>query len=954
MPKPILELKPSRKVTEFFQPKPKTKTPESQRAGSTSSPLERQSGSSESFKGTTGNSKLSKSKGSASATAKKSLPTQTSNQDASAVASAIQSSRSLNLASRPKRTDAGNSTKASIKPPNAVTPKPPLSPTKPSRKRKEVISSEESDSADPVFPVIRVDKTLSRRGTPQPSIAQATLQKSTMPVTPNPKVNQPSTKSPKHRPSPPKRPRLDSPKKAIQPGQGFDADDESDDKDPKPVEGSVEANLPMLKNMSIESSNDSPMDVDMVTPTTTLGASDFDSTIKPPVVQASAIDTSEILPSSQQGEMLPELDLDVEMAASDKEEIAVPLPPPPTVVNEMSPTKARTYAIIADIRRKAEEQAASALAETNKRTSLGLLSDDSDLSSVSSLGESDDDNTSDLDLNLAQLLKKPSPAKSTLPAGTRRSARTVHQYRDVSPSPASRVIPKPKPKPKAADPLLALLKEAKRDATRKAQVEKKRVKFEETSDPAMECEGVSPARLSRGDDDSDSESMGDGSSFDVSMTVETREELLGKESSEAVGKILEKDKKKGRENQGPLFFFWREPTEVVEDVLPAFPVLAQSNTFLAAFHQVLSRQDYTVCSVLLDSGALAHVPLSAALTSWLFANALSTTEPKFSRSAYHSFLNAHRYSSGNSLPKLSADAILGPLLKLGVQPAVLEALNMSANNVVRVDADLKAGLLSRYANMLQAMGSAQAIELDAVPQVVSTLALLGLDRFTTAELRQEIVNAIESIIAGCASNANVELALCKQIYKVATASIVPVCQRPRVLSFVSGGAPAAARIRRWTAWSLLGGNIDGPEAAWGDYPPLDVSENLFDKTEPGTVKFIVDKDTDYELLGALVDTLSVALTDVETQVKKDKATAAFLERICKSLERLMGKIVDTRAAHLERTFAKDSMNRLHKRLVYQRDAALKSMRTKTGKMDQYLIRKQNAIAKPVAVVSTKA
>ncbi|KIJ22642.1 hypothetical protein M422DRAFT_276894 [Sphaerobolus stellatus SS14] len=202
----------------------------------------------------------------------------------------------------------------------------------------------------------------------------------------------------------------------------------------------------------------------------------------------------------------------------------------------------------------------------------------------------------------------------------------------------------------------------------------------------------------------------------------------------------------------------------------------------------------------------------------------------------------------------------------------------------------------------------------AVPQVVSsTLALLGLDRFITAEFRQEIVNAIESIIVGCASNANAELALCK---KVTTPSIVP---------------------------SLLGDNIDGPEVAWGDYPPLDVSENLFDKTEPGTVKFIVDKDTDYELLGALVDTLSVALADVETQVKKDKATAAFLNRI-------MG----TRAAHLERTFTKDCMNRLHKRLVYQRDAALKSMRTKTGKMDQYLIRKQNAIAKRVAVVSTKA
>ncbi|KIJ38046.1 hypothetical protein M422DRAFT_259451 [Sphaerobolus stellatus SS14] len=52
---------------------------------------------------------------------------------------------------------------------------------------------------------------------------------------------------------------------------------------------------------------------------------------------------------------------------------------------------------------------------------------------------------------------------------------------------------------------------------------------------------------------------------------------------------------------------------------------------------------------------------------------------------------------------------------------------MSVNDVVRVDIDLKACLPSRYANMLQAMGSAQAIELNAVPQVLTLSSPLSPD-----------------------------------------------------------------------------------------------------------------------------------------------------------------------------------------------------------------------------------
>ena len=56
--------------------------------------------------------------------------------------------------------------------------------------------------------------------------------------------------------------------------------------------------------------------------------------------------------------------------------------------------------------------------------------------------------------------------------------------------------------------------------------------------------------------------------------------------------------------------------------------------------------------------------------------------------------------------------------------------------------------------------------------------------------------------------------------------------------------------------------------------------------------------------------------------------------------------MDTRAAHIDRTRTKEAINRLHKRLVYQRHATLETMRTKTGKMDQFLVAKAKLVVKP--------
>jgi len=129
-------------------------------------------------------------------------------------------------------------------------------------------------------------------------------------------------------------------------------------------------------------------------------------------------------------------------------------------------------------------------------------------------------------------------------------------------------------------------------------------------------------------------------------------------------------------------------------------------------------------------------------------------------------------------------------------------------------------------------------------------------------------------------------------------------------------------------------------------------------------------------LGARVDILSVALTDVDAYVRQERAprgtggSSSGLENICKALEWMNGKIgmcrdivslfldifsrlVDARAAHLDRTRTKDALNRLHKRLVYQRHAAIEALRGNAGKMDRFVTKTNSKVKSKPKPVKTQ-
>lgn len=167
-----------------------------------------------------------------------------------------------------------------------------------------------------------------------------------------------------------------------------------------------------------------------------------------------------------------------------------------------------------------------------------------------------------------------------------------------------------------------------------------------------------------------------------------------------------------------------------------------------------------------------------------------------------------------------------------------------------------------------------------------------------------------------------------------------------MLSFISGGGTQTGRIARNIAHALL-----LEEITYTPFPPLEPIVHLLSPTAGSSGVFDIQSNTGkadyYEDLCCYVDILSKALSDISgyTALEKEAATRippptqgeespkksaagerepTQLEQIKALLDSLHGKIVDTRAAFLDRSRAKAAIQRLSLRVHYQRVANLRS------------------------------
>lgn len=198
--------------------------------------------------------------------------------------------------------------------------------------------------------------------------------------------------------------------------------------------------------------------------------------------------------------------------------------------------------------------------------------------------------------------------------------------------------------------------------------------------------------------------------------------------------------------------------------------------------------------------------------------------------------------------------------------------------------------------------SSESIDASGIPVLIALLVILSFDAIPS-HLRQAIVYATEALLAPAHIPASVELATCRLLNRLVTSPFMMNAKQTDVFSTVTGGTRRSSRIRRWLAWALLGGSLNMEESQWGDMPPLCVFVGLFDRQTSGTVKLFMTKETDYEELTLFVEILAVALTDIDLYMQKE-CNSASLEKIGKSLEKLMGNIGETMHASFFLAYAR--------------------------------------------------
>ncbi|TIB99212.1 hypothetical protein E3Q18_01643 [Wallemia mellicola] len=168
-------------------------------------------------------------------------------------------------------------------------------------------------------------------------------------------------------------------------------------------------------------------------------------------------------------------------------------------------------------------------------------------------------------------------------------------------------------------------------------------------------------------------------------------------------------------------------------------------------------------------------------------------------------------------------------------------------------------------------------------------------------------------------------------------------QLQMLLSFPAGSL-RALRMRRWLAWAvILEGRNEPIDIERYELPPHIaplINELQAGGNDDNRSHFEIDDDTDYGDVQNYIEILSIVLTDVETYIhqekdliiaqrdeKRDDAIAIIID----ALRKLSGKIIDTRSADLDKSKAKDTIQRLEMRLHWQRLTFIENMRSRTMK-----------------------
>ncbi|KAJ3553007.1 hypothetical protein NM688_g3850 [Phlebia brevispora] len=449
--------------------------------------------------------------------------------------------------------------------------------------------------------------------------------------------------------------------------------------------------------------------------------------------------------------------------------------------------------------------------------------------------------------------------------------------------------------------------------------------------------------------------------------------LLGSQDGDAVRKILEDDKEAagaGHHNLKGIRIFEtkkvkhfkkEEPNDVAMDVdsdsqdappkLPFSGEELDADPVLSLLGVTVNMRDTPRLCRYLNPAIVTRVKTSSLnlLVAWLFEIATSPSQDALlGQRAFESLMTIARHS----LPIASlSQFVLSALLRLGAKSETLERIGipipiLSVPDSLVIDEEVRHRILARVVDVIRTFAGNNAVYSDDLPDLILSLLSIALEPSSSPELQTDIMVTID-VLGSCVPSgsdgfSHLESDICSKVLSYA-ANFKPV-NKAFLLSFFCGGSVRTARIARWLARRLL--LPDAESATYSDYPPLKPlialvtprsgSKEVFDI--PGNS----EEENYFEDLASYVEILSYCLNDIDKYAQDERekeksdglaVTSSYaspgksvekplteLEQLKHSLDRLHGKIADTRSVDLARSAAKAALQQLAIRIHYTRGA----------------------------------
>ncbi|EJU04481.1 hypothetical protein DACRYDRAFT_114800 [Dacryopinax primogenitus] len=408
-------------------------------------------------------------------------------------------------------------------------------------------------------------------------------------------------------------------------------------------------------------------------------------------------------------------------------------------------------------------------------------------------------------------------------------------------------------------------------------------------------------------------------------------EHLGEDKEEMV-KLFERDKAERREQQlreehggkGARLFWNRaasdDQTRAVEDW--NVPAWKEDELMLAAVNAVSSSNAQRL------NGILCWLPYSdlsdtGTFVEWLLRVATRHQDMAVAHTARAQFLN---FISTYPEPHIPLGVILGICRDIGMTTEARASFDRPQPDSQSSPLGWNRDLSWILTTLVCGLARLRMFKDAELPDLFVLLFLIGMDPGTSPAVSRELTLALEDAVHKDAVDHALALNICKQIGNLVKSWTIS--QKSLLLSLFPRGRDRTMVMARWLAVDILiPDTLDAlDESSYQQPPSLPTLLSLVNY-QSRTSPFGIHAETNYEELYLVTQIMETALTHMHSYLQ-DRENHATLAELAEEVFSVYTKIMDTRAAHLERTEAKDALQRLSLRLRYSIPKSAPPMQTK--------------------------